>query len=129
MPRLTTLCATTKSDLAEIAALVRGRACDLRAVALDHEGGKLHIPVVAGQAPGGELIVRRIAEFSIEDPEATRWFDLDRLTYDRRSQRLSIHSSGPLEFRLTVERLDVALRLRADRRRLSADLGGRKALT
>lgn len=127
MPRMTTLCATTKDDLAEIAALVRGRACDLRAVALDHQGGKLHIPVVAGQAPGTELIVRRIIEFSIEDPEATRWFDLDRLSYDRRSQRLSIHSSGPLEFRLTVDRLDVALRLRADRRGLSAGMAGRRS--
>ena len=108
-----TLCATTKDDLAEIAALVRGRACDLRAVALDDQGGKLHIPLAADPAPGSELIVRRIMEFSIDDPEATRWFDLEAIHYDRRTRRLSIRSSGHLEFHLTVERLDVALKMRA----------------
>jgi len=123
-----TLRVVAPDDLAEVVRLVRGRACDLRSVALDDQGGNLHVPVSERAAPsvhfgpasrpgprrggGGELVVRRVVEFSLEGSEAIRWFDLDGLVYDDHTRRLAIVSNGALRLILTVERLDLALSLR-----------------
>jgi hypothetical protein len=120
-------------ELAAVAELVRGRGCDLKSVVLDDAQGVLHVPVLdrsvvrAGRRPAvtqrraaqvaSELVVRRIVEFSIEDAAGTDWFDLDAIVYDETSQRLSIRSTGPFRFVLTVDDLDVVLKLREPRRR------------
>lgn len=113
--------------LAEVVRLLRGRACDLRSVALDDQGGILHVPVSDRAAPpgprpssgngtrrggGGELVVRRVVEFCLEGSEAIGWFDLDGLVYDGHTRRLAIMSNGSLRLIVTVERLDLRLRLR-----------------
>lgn len=112
--------------LAEVVRLLRGRACDLRSVALDDQGGNLYVPVSDRAAPAGprpsprnggrrggaELVVRRVVEFALQGSEAIRWFDLDGLVYDDHTRRLAIVSNGPLRLILTVERLDLTLHLR-----------------
>jgi hypothetical protein len=108
----TNLKAGTPRELAEIAGLVVGRSCDLRSVALDDQGGKLHVPLVDHSGGGGadsELIVRRVVEFSVHATAGSRVFDVDGLSYDRRTRRVSVHSDGGLDVVVTVERLDVAL--------------------
>ncbi|MGH8975688.1 MAG: hypothetical protein ACRD0C_21090 [Acidimicrobiia bacterium] len=110
--------ARTSGELAEIAGLVVGRSCDLRSVALDDQGGKLHVPLVDHSDGGGavsELIVRRVVEFSVHAARGRRVFDVDGLSYDRRARRVSIRSEGRLDVVVTVERLDVALRMRPRR--------------
>jgi hypothetical protein len=120
--------AMAAGELAAVAELVRGRGCDLRSVALDDEQGVLHVPMLdrsvavpgrraaAGQRRAAqvtaELVVRRIVEFSLEAATGTDWFDLDAIVYDEASQRLSIGSTSPLRFVLTVDDLDVSLRIR-----------------
>jgi hypothetical protein len=120
-------------ELAAVAELVRGRGCDLKSVVLDDAQGVLHVPVLdrsvvpAGRRPAvedrraaqvaSELVVRRIVEFSIEDAAGTEWFDLDAIVYDESSQRLSIRSTSPFRFVLTVDDLDVVLKIREPRRR------------
>ena len=111
--RVRLLRAKTPDELREVLAVVRGRACDLSSVALDDQGSKLHIPV-QGDVPrrsGGELIVRRIVEFSMADSTGIRWFDVDGLTYDPHTRQLLIQSSSPIRFLLTVEHLDVAVKI------------------
>jgi hypothetical protein len=111
--------AGTARELAEIAGLVVGRSCDLRSVALDDQGGKLHVPLVDHSGAGGavsELIVRRVVEFSAYAPRGSRLFDVDGLSYDERSRRVLMRSEGGLDVVVTVERLDVALRVRLRRR-------------
>jgi len=121
------------SELAAVAELVRGRGCDLKSVVLDEAEGVLHVPVLdrsvvrAGRRPArgqrraaqvaSELVIRRIVEFSIEDAAGTDWFDLDAIVYDEASQRLSIRSTSPFRFVLTVDGLDVVLKIRDPRRR------------
>lgn len=128
MRRGRTLRVVAPDALAEVVRLVRGRACDLRSVALDDQGGNLHVPLSDRAAPpghgrpssrngarrggGGELVVRRVVEFSLEGSEAIRCFDLDALVYDDHTHRLAIVSNGALRLIVTVERLDLTLRLR-----------------
>lgn len=107
--------ARTSGELTEIAGLVVGRPCDLRSVALDDQGGKLHVPLgdhAAGGGGGAELIVRRVVEFSVAAPRGSRVFDVDGLTYDPRTRRISVRSDRGFDVLVTVERLDVALRFR-----------------
>lgn len=119
MAGMSTLKAGTSGELKELADLVVGRTCDLRSVALDHQGGKLHVPLVdrsGGSGPVSELIVRGVVEFSSRVADgASRMFDVDGLSYDRRTRRVSIRSRGGLDLLVTVERLDVALRFRPPR--------------
>jgi hypothetical protein len=111
----------TVGGLAGMVARLRGWTCDLHFVALDHEGGKLHLPLRERPAPRArrrrssplELIVRRVVEFSIEGTAGVRWFDLDDLAYDEETRRLSICSASTVRFLLTVEHLDIALRVTA----------------
>jgi len=116
--------ATTAGGLRVIMRRARGWTCDVRAVALDDQSGKLHVPLlekVDRRAPSmrvtaGELIVRRVEEFAIEGPARTRWFELGRLSYDRATRRMSIGAEGRSQFGLTVEALDVTLRIRPQAR-------------
>lgn len=111
------------AGLPAISGLVRGRACDFKSVVLDDQAGKLHVPVM-GQAArrtdrhrsGGELIVHRVVEFSIEDRPRAGRLDLDDLGYDADSRQLSIRSHRAMLFLLTVEYLDLTLTIDASRR-------------
>ena len=124
MRRPTAVNATTVGGLPAIVRRARGWTCDVRGVALDDQSGKLHLPFlekVDGRSPSvrvaaGELIVRRVEEFLIEGAARTRWFDLDRLVYEPATRRVSIGSDGRSQFALTVEALDITLRIRPQAR-------------
>ena len=75
-------------------------------------GGALAV----GRGAAGELIVRRVEEFLVEGAARTRWFELDGLVYEPTTRRLSIGSDGRSQFALTVEGLDVILRIRPQTR-------------
>ena len=119
--------ATTATGLRAIVRRARGWSCDVRGVALDDQAGKLHLPFlvrVDRRSPsvrmsGGELIVRRVEEFLVEAAARTRWLELDGLLYEPATRRLSIGSEGRSQFALTVESLDVTLRIRPQTRPLS----------
>ena len=121
---LTLVDATTTVGLGAIVRRARGWMCDVRAVALDDQSGKLHVPLLekadrrspSARVAAGELIVRRVEEFAIEGPARTRWFELGRLAYDRSTRRVSIGPEGRSQFGLTVEALDVTLRIRPQSR-------------
>jgi hypothetical protein len=116
--------ATTVTGLRAIVRRARGWTCDVRAVALDDQSGKLHVPLLekvdrrspSVRVAAGELIVRRVDEFAIEGPARTRYFELGRLAYDRATRRVSIGPEGRSQFGLTVEALDVTLRIRPQTR-------------
>lgn len=112
--------ATTPNGLRSILRRARGWSCDVRAVALDDQSGKLHVPLLeradrrspSSRAAAAELIVRRVAEFLFEGAASrTRFFDLDGLAYEPATGRLTIASDGRSQFALTVEALDVTLRI------------------
>jgi hypothetical protein len=119
-----TVDATTVSGLRAIVRRARGWACDVRGVALDDQAGKLHLPFLervdrrspSGRIAAGELIVRRVEEFLVEGAARTRWFELDGLLYEPSTRRISIGSDGRSQFALTVEALDVTLRIRPQTR-------------
>ena len=103
----------------------RGWTCDVRGVALDDQSGKLHVPLLekpdrrspSRRVPAGELIVGRVEEFLFEGAAAcSRWFELDGLGYEPATGRLTIVSDGRSQFTLTVETLDVTLRIRPQSR-------------
>lgn len=116
--------ATTASGLRAIVRRARGWSCDVRGVALDDQAGKLHLPFFARvelrpastRVAAGELVVRLVEEFRVEAATRTRWFELDGLLYEPRTGRLSIASEGRSQFALTVESLDVTLRVRPQTR-------------
>ena len=116
--------ATTVDGLRAIVRRARGWACDVQNVALDDQSGKLHLPFLekadrrspSGRNAVAELIVHRVEEFVIEGAARTRWFELDGLVYEPATRRLSIGSDGRSQFALTVEELDVTLRLRPQTR-------------
>src|SRR5882724_3955490 len=118
--RSTAVNATAAGELRDIVRRTRGWTCDVRGVALDDQSGMLHLPFVekvdrrspSGRLAAGELIVRRVEEFLVEAAARTRWFELDGLLYDPATRRLSIGSDGRSQFALTVETLDVTLRIR-----------------
>jgi hypothetical protein len=110
--------------LTAIVRRARGWTCDVRAVALDDQSGKLHVPLLARvdrrsssvRVAAGELIVCRVEEFLIEGATRRRWFELDGLVYEPATKRISIGSDGRSQFALTVEELDVTLRIRPQTR-------------
>ena len=109
--------------LSAIVRRARGWTCDVRAVALDDQSGKLHVPLLAkGHRSStvwivaGELIVSRVEEFLVEGATRRRWFELDGLAYEPSTRRVSIGSDGRSQFALTVEELDVTLRIRPQTR-------------
>jgi hypothetical protein len=110
--------AATPDELGAIADAVVGRSCDLRGMALDDQGGKVHVLLVdrSGTGAVSELIVRRVTEFSAYAPRGSRLFDVDGLSYDERSRRVLLRSDAGLDVIVTVDRLDVALRPRRRRR-------------
>ena len=116
--------ATTVTGLRAIVRRARGWSCDVRSVALDDQSGKLHVPLLekvdrrspSVRVTAGELIVRRVEEFAIEGPARTKWFELGRLSFDRATRRVSIGPEGRSQFGLTVEALDVTLRIRPQTR-------------
>jgi hypothetical protein len=116
--------ATSVGGLRDLVRRARGWSCDVRGVALDDQSGKLHLPFVekvgrrspSGRVAAGELIVRLIEEFLVEGAARTRWFELDALVYEPAARRLSIGSDGRSQFTLTVEALDVTLRIRPQTR-------------
>jgi hypothetical protein len=116
--------ATTASGLRAIVRRARGWSCDVRGVALDDQAGKLHLPFTdrVGRRPAstrvsaGELIVRQVEEFLVEGAARIRWFELDGLLYEPGTRRLSIGSDGRSQFALTVESLDLTLRIRPQTR-------------
>jgi hypothetical protein len=116
--------ATTADELRGIVRRARGWTCDVQGVALDDQSGKLHVPLLekvdrrspSARVAVAELIVRRVEEFLIEGPARTRWFELDRLVYEPASRRVSIGADGGSQFGLTVEELDVTLRIRSQAR-------------
>jgi hypothetical protein len=122
--RSSALDATSVSGLRDLVRRARGWSCDVRGVALDDQSGKLHLPFVekvdrrspSGRVAAGELIVRRVEEFLVEGAARIRWFELDGLLYDPATRRLSIGSDGRSHFSLTVETLDVTLRIRPQTR-------------
>jgi hypothetical protein len=117
--------ARSPRGLTAIVRRARGWTCDVRAVALDDQSGKLHVPLLEKvdrrsstvRIPAGELIVRRVEEFLIEGATRRRWFELDGLAYEPATRRVSIGSDGRSQFALTVEELDVTLRIRPQTRR------------
>ncbi|MCA1844374.1 MAG: hypothetical protein LC792_14530, partial [Actinobacteria bacterium] len=122
--RRNALDARTPSGLKAILRRARGWTCDVRAVALDDQSGTLHVPLIvrndrrspAGRSAAGELIVRRVEEFLIEGPARARWFDFEGLAYEPATRRVSIGSDGRSHFALTVEALDITLRIRPQTR-------------
>ena len=116
--------ATTVRGLRAIVRRARGWTCDVRGVALDDQSGKLHLPFLekvdrrspSARIAAGELIVRRVEEFLVEGATRTRWFELDGLAYEPATRRMSIGSGGRSQFALTVEALDVTLRIRPQTR-------------
>jgi hypothetical protein len=116
--------ARSARGLAAIVRRARGWTCDVRAVALDDQTGKLHVPLLAkvdrrasnGRIAAGELIVRRVEEFLVEGAARCRWFELDGLAYEPATRRVSIRADGRSQFALTVEDLDVTLRIRPQTR-------------
>jgi hypothetical protein len=110
--------------LTAIVRRARGWTCDVRAVALDDQSGKLHVPLLAKvdrrsssvRVAAGELIVHRVEEFLVEGATRRRWFELDGLAYEPATRRISIGSGGRSQFALTVEELDVTLRIRPQTR-------------
>ena len=116
--------ARTLTGLRAIARRARGWTCDVRAVALDDQSGNLHVPLLervdrrspSVRVTAGELIVRRVEEFAIAGPPRTRWFELGRLSFDGDTRRMSIGPEGRSQFDLTVEALDVSLRIRPQTR-------------
>jgi hypothetical protein len=117
--RVRTVTATTETDLARLVGLVRGWTCEITSVALDDQAARLHLPLAPpaerprpGAAVAGELVVRRVAEFSMENGAGRRRrFALEGLLYDASSGRLSIRSATATQFVIGVDRLDVGLRL------------------
>jgi hypothetical protein len=114
-------------DVTALRAIVRrarGWTCDIREVALDDQAGKLHVPLLekadrrspSARVAAGELIVRRVEEFAIDGPPRTRLFEFGRLAFDPDTRRISIGPEGRSHFRLTVEALDVTLRIRSQGR-------------
>ena len=122
--RPTAVNATSVRELRDVVRRARGWSCDVRSVALDDQSGKLHIPFVekvdrrspSSRMAAGELIVHRVEEFVLEGAARTRWFELDGLVYEPATRRLSIGSEGRSQFALTVEALDVTLRIRPQTR-------------
>jgi len=55
-------------------------------------------------------------EFLVEGAARTRWFELDGLAYEPATRRVSIGAGGRSQFALTVEALDVTLRIRPQSR-------------
>jgi hypothetical protein len=112
--------AKTSSGLRAIVRRARGWSCDVRGVALDDQAGKLHLPFMdrvdrrpaSTRVAAGELIVRRVEEFLVEGATRSRWFELEGLLYEPGTRRLSITSDGRSQFALTVESLDITLRIR-----------------
>ncbi len=70
----------------------------------------------SGRVAAGELIVRRVEEFLVEGATRRRWFELDGLAYEPTTRQVSIGSDGRSQFALTVEDLDVTLRIRPQTR-------------
>ena len=117
--------ATTVAGLRAIERRARGWTCDVRGAALDDQSGKLHVPLVdrtgrrapAARIEAGELIVHRVEEFALEGASArARSFELDGIGYEPDTRRLSISSAGRNQFALTVEDLEVTLRIRPQTR-------------
>ena len=116
--------ARSARGLMAIVRCARGWTCDVRSVALDDQSGKLHVPLVAKvdrrsstvRVAAGELIVHRVEEFVVEGDPRRRWFELDGLAYEPATRRISIGSKGRSQFALTVEELDVTLRIRPQTR-------------
>ena len=116
--------ARSARGLAAIVSRARGWTCDVRGVALDDQSGKLHVPLLttvdrrstSGRIAAGELIVGRVEEFVVEGATKRRWFELDGLAYEPTTRRVSIRSEGRSQFALTVEELDVTLRIRPQTR-------------
>jgi|GEM_PF-4566604 len=116
--------ARTVRGLSAIVRRARGWTCDVRAVALDDQSGALHVPLLekvdrrapSARVAAGELVVRRVEEFSIDGPARTRWFELGRLAYDRATRRVTIGPDGRSQFAVSVEALDVTLRIRPQTR-------------
>jgi hypothetical protein len=123
--RSSALNAKTPHGLRSILRKARGWSCDVRGVALDDQSGKLHVPLLESvdrrspspRTPAGELIVRRVEEFLFEGAASrSRWFELDGLAYEPATGRLTIASNGRSQFALSVEALDVTLRIRPQTR-------------
>ena len=100
-----------------------GWTCDVREVALDDQSGKLHVPLFArtqrssrDRVAAGELVVNRVEEFVVEGATRRRWFELDSVAYEPATRQVSIRSDGRSQFALTVEELDVTLRIRPQTR-------------
>ncbi|HEV3364714.1 MAG TPA: hypothetical protein VG795_11370 [Acidimicrobiia bacterium] len=118
--------ARSPRGLSAIVRRARGWTCDVRGVALDDQSGKLHVPLLAKverrsstvNVAAGELIVRRVEEFQVEGDSRRRWFEFDGLAYEPATRRVSIGSAGGSRFALTVEELDVTLRIRPQPRPL-----------
>jgi hypothetical protein len=112
--------ARSPRGLTAIVRRARGWTCDVRGVALDDQSGKLHVPLLTKvdrrssivRVAAGELIVSRVEEFQVEGATRRRWFELDGLAYEPRTRRVLIGSDGRSQFALTVEELDVTLRIR-----------------
>lgn len=109
--------------LAAIVHRAHGWTCDVREVALDDQSGKLHVPMFArahrsstDRIAAGELVVNRVEEFVIEGAARRRWFEFDGVAYEPTTRRVSIRSDGRSQFALTVEELDVTLRIRPQTR-------------
>lgn len=123
-PSHNALNARSARGLAAIVRRARGWTCDVRFVALDDQSGRLHVPLLAkverrsstDRDAAGELVVNRVEEFVVEGSARRRWFELDGLAYEPASRRVSIRSDGRTQFALTVEELDVILRIRPQTR-------------
>jgi hypothetical protein len=113
----------TSEELGELARRLTGRFADLRAVALDDQNAKLHIPLVervpdrhprprrtVRMRPAGKLVVRRVTDLIIETDGRMRWLALDGLAWDPHRSRLTVVEVDGLRLIVDVEELDVSRR-------------------
>jgi hypothetical protein len=119
--------ATTGAELEPISGYLHDRWFDLDAVVLDEGERELRVPYLSG-FPGrqgfwrrllrkphvaphvaGVLVVRNVAEHSIDDRAGIGCFDFGVISYDDSASLVEIRSNFPLEIRITVHQLDVTL--------------------
>jgi hypothetical protein len=113
----------TADELGQLVGRLAGRFADLRAVALDDQTAKLHIPLVervpdrlprprrsTRTRPAGKLVVRRVTDLTVETDGRVRWFALDSLAWDPHRNRLTLVAVDGLSLTVDVEELDVSRR-------------------
>lgn len=56
----------------------------------------------------GQLVVRNVLDWSIDDQAMIRWYDFGAISYDDATRHVSIRSNFPLNLSVTVSDLDMS---------------------